>query len=82
MRLNFIASMCLVLTLSACADWNTTGFYGDEFYKLDANRDLSLSPAEMVHGYPASVFKEMDVDGSGDVTPMEYYRYPNSVRNN
>lgn len=83
MRHAILAAFCLIaIGLSACADWRTEGFYGDEFYKMDANGDRSLSPDEMAPYYGEKIFREMDVNGSGDVTPMEFYRYPNSVRNN
>jgi hypothetical protein len=67
------------VVLSACG---TTGAFGDEYYQMDINHDRSLSRAEMTKHYPARIFNEMDIDGSGGVSPMEYRRYPNQNRNN
>lgn len=73
------AFCAVVLSLGACAG---NYEYADEYHRLDANHDLSLTPQEAAPAYNAKQFKEFDIDGSGDVTPMEYYRWPNQNRNN
>lgn len=76
-----LKTMMMLVALLGLAACGSTGEFGDEYYRMDANRDRVLSRAEMASFYPASVFDEMDVDGSGGVSPMEYRRHPNQNRN-